>query len=312
MESLRKRPKASEVCAIADPPSSARRRWMESSVGILSTAMLSWSGAGLAGYQDASREEDVRRIRFTITLRNPLSRMLQNQRFWCYLPASEDSVQRLLRTEVSMPYRVLTDASGHNLLELDFPEFAPLAQVIVGLSVDVKVRSEPEPHELRGNWLGAERFIESDDPQLVALARQLKADSPLASAQAIYEWVAANIAYAGYLEEDYGAVYGLTRRRGDCTEFAYLTVALARAAGIPARMVGGYVLTQHATPRQQDYHNWAQVYVDGAWRLMDAQKKNWLTPAEQSVAVRFYRARSINAIGLAHRFRVDGDLLVQI
>ena len=52
---------------------------------------------------------------------------------------------------------------------------------------------------------------------------------------------------------------------GDCTEHTVLFIALARAAGIPARICSGIAFAQ------QDafyYHFWAEVYV-GRWVQMD-------------------------------------------
>jgi hypothetical protein len=70
----------------------------------------------------------------------------------------------------------------------------------------------------------------------------------------------------------------LDRKAGDCTEHALLFVALARAAGIPAREVGGLAFVKgekplfgwHAWAEVHDGHQWVsidptwnQVYVDG-------------------------------------------------
>ena len=116
--------------------------------------------------------------------------------------------------------------------------------------------------------------------------------------------------YAGYLADDLGALSALEHRRGDCTEYADLVVALARANGIPARMVGGYVTDRDCGPRPQDYHNWAELYHEGAWRVVDAQKGICLEQGSQYVAFRIYRDAPINAVGLAHRYRLQGELQV--
>jgi transglutaminase-like putative cysteine protease len=65
-------------------------------------------------------------------------------------------------------------------------------------------------------------------------------------------------------------------RRGFCSHFAGAFVYLARAAGIPARMIGGYQggevnpLTGHLVVRQFDAHAWAEVWLDGrGWVRMD-------------------------------------------
>ena len=159
-------------------------------------------------------------------------------------------------------------------------------------------------------WLAAERFIESDDLRIRALASELHRSMKMDTARTIYEWVQSNMTYTGYLAEDLGALQALLHRRGDCTEYADLVVALARANGIPARMIGGYVVDRDLAPRPQDYHNWAEVYLEGAWRLVDAQKGNWLEPVNQYVAYRVYRDAPLNLIGLAHRYRLQWNFKV--
>ena len=60
----------------------------------------------------------------------------------------------------------------------------------------------------------------------------------------------------------------LDRRAGDCTEHALLFVALARAAGIPAREVSGLVYMGDDV-RRFGWHAWAEVELDGRWMQVD-------------------------------------------
>lgn len=55
---------------------------------------------------------------------------------------------------------------------------------------------------------------------------------------------------------------------GDCTEHSQLFVALARAAGIPAREVSGLVYLGDSEQRFGG-HTWAEVVIDGRWQMVD-------------------------------------------
>lgn len=55
---------------------------------------------------------------------------------------------------------------------------------------------------------------------------------------------------------------------GDCTEHSQLFVALARAAGIPAREVSGLVYLGDSE-RRFGGHTWAEVVIDGRWQMVD-------------------------------------------
>lgn len=60
----------------------------------------------------------------------------------------------------------------------------------------------------------------------------------------------------------------LKQRRGVCQDFAHLTIALARAAGVPARYVSGYV--QPLDEPAQASHAWAELYLPGpGWVGLD-------------------------------------------
>lgn len=64
-------------------------------------------------------------------------------------------------------------------------------------------------------------------------------------------------------------------RAGHCELFASAMVLLARAEGIPARVVGGYrvsevnPLTGRTVVRDRNAHAWVEAWVDGAWRRWD-------------------------------------------
>lgn len=62
------------------------------------------------------------------------------------------------------------------------------------------------------------------------------------------------------------------RRAGDCTEDAIVLAALARAAGIPARVASGVAFTReryHGAREAFIPHTWVVAYLDGAWQSFD-------------------------------------------
>ncbi|HBH50374.1 MAG TPA: hypothetical protein DDY91_00605 [Planctomycetaceae bacterium] len=67
------------------------------------------------------------------------------------------------------------------------------------------------------------------------------------------------------------------RRPAWCVYFASAHAALLRTAGIPTRLVGGYLvpeggpLTGHVVVREQDAHAWVEVWIESEqrWRMFD-------------------------------------------
>lgn len=95
-------------------------------------------------------------------------------------------------------------------------------------------------------------------------------------------------------------------RQGFCEHYASAFATLMRAAGVPARVVTGYLggernpLTGHITVRQSDAHAWTEVWREGAgWQRIDptAAVAPWRVrtglagamPAGEPVAGRFMR-----------------------
>jgi transglutaminase-like putative cysteine protease len=62
------------------------------------------------------------------------------------------------------------------------------------------------------------------------------------------------------------AVDAFVSRRGVCRDFAHLMASFARAGGVPARLVSAY--SWQLDP--PDFHAVVEVWLEGAWRLVDA------------------------------------------
>ena len=108
---------------------------------------------------------------------------------------------------------------------------------------------------------------QSNNPTIVALANKITAGltTPYSKAVAIFDWVRNNITYSFYYNTKYGAVGTLAAGTGNCCDHSNLVVALARAAGIPARYQQGYCDFSDGWYG----HVWAQLYVNGKWYYAD-------------------------------------------
>jgi transglutaminase-like putative cysteine protease len=65
-------------------------------------------------------------------------------------------------------------------------------------------------------------------------------------------------------------------KRGFCGHYASAAAFIFRSAGVPARVVSGYLGGEHnqnndyITVRQYDAHAWVEVYTNAGWRIFDA------------------------------------------
>ena len=114
-------------------------------------------------------------------------------------------------------------------------------------------------------YLLPEPLIQSGDARVRAQARQLagRERDPARVAERLTHWV------YGHVEKRLtvsvpSAVQVLAARRGDCNEHTVLYVALARAAGLPARAAAGLVYLDG----RFYYHAWPEVWL-GTWVAVD-------------------------------------------
>lgn len=273
-------------------------------------AMPGWGTPAQAG-------QGERWIRFNVLMSNPTAHELRHQRVWMYLPVQAAAHVRVVHQECNGDHVFSSDLLGHNIVELQLDSVSAFGQRIVNILVQIKPSDTATQErsglaEETGVWLMPQSNIESDHPMVRELSTSLVRPVALDTALGLFRWVSSHMTYAGYLGEAHGALHALRTRVGDCTEYAALLVALCRAAGLPSRMVGGYVSDRSIVPRPADYHDWAEIWIDGRWRVADAQLGNWLSMENHYIPLRYHWDRPINPVGLFHRYRTTGEVRVRL
>ena len=114
-------------------------------------------------------------------------------------------------------------------------------------------------------FLASSLTIQADAPPIMAKAAEIVAgtDDPVVRAKRILAWVDTEVGNSMKVSLP-SALEVLQTLEGDCNEHTYLFVALARASGIPAKVVVGLAYHEGAFY----YHAWPAVYL-GAWVEMD-------------------------------------------
>ena len=131
------------------------------------------------------------------------------------------------------------------------------------------------PHQA----LQATSAIDSDHPQIAAFAaRHARGDAPREQAQTLYLTVRDGLRYDPYRidlsEHGMKASTALSQGFGWCVPKAVLLAAVARAAGIPARLGFADVRNHLSTERQRQtmqtdvfvWHGYTELWIEGAWR----------------------------------------------
>jgi len=120
------------------------------------------------------------------------------------------------------------------------------------------------------------RFVQSDDANIIALAKQAVGDAKdsAEAAKRIEEFVAKYVKNISLSVGYASATEVAASRRGDCTEFAVLCAAMCRAAGIPARVTVGVAYVNDFEGKTGfGGHAWTEAYIDDKWVGLDSAFK---------------------------------------
>jgi hypothetical protein len=171
------------------------------------------------------------------------------------------------------PTNVKLDADGNWLAQYTLAPYKKMDVVAVG---KVKVYLNPKVQDLSSSQLTddlkSQSYWEVNDPKIANLGKTLK------TPYAIYQYVVKTLNY------DFNRVQTNSPRLGAlqaldnpnsavCLEFSDLFIAIARAAGIPAREVEGYGYSSNSRERplslvEDVLHAWPEFY--------DFDKKTWI------------------------------------
>jgi len=139
--------------------------------------------------------------------------------------------------------------------------------------------------------------------ELAAKVTQGKSQ-PLEKARAIYDYVFTTLRYdktgTGWGRGD--VLYACTAKKGNCTDFHSLFIAMARSQGIPARFEIGFPLPPDKHLGEiAGYHCWSDFYVDGkGWIPVDISEA-WKHPEKRDY---FFGSHDVNRV----QFSMGRDL----
>lgn len=144
-------------------------------------------------------------------------------------------------------------------------------------------------------------------------------------AQAIVQWLQTNLTYTREQAEpgtqEAVDFFLFTRKRGHCEYFASAFVVLARAAGIPARNVNGFLggewngYENYVAVRGGDAHSWAEVYFSGVgWVTFDATPSGvGATMAREDNGLRAKLRRFMDSLRFGwNKWVIEYDLSAQL
>ncbi len=214
-------------------------------------------------------------------------------RLWLAMP-QDDPAQKVENFKIEgapVAHRVEKDSEGNAIayLEIDDPKEKTYTIVETFRITRWEVKSGADAAKAKpltdadrsamARYLGANTHVIIDD-KIKKLADEIVGSetNPVIAARKIYDWELANIEYwvkdpKNKKASPVGSTeYCLTNKTGNCTDFHSLWTSIARAKGIPTRMVYGgfFKASLDGQDADQSYHCWPEFYAPGiGWIVHD-------------------------------------------
>ena len=256
----------------------------------------------------------TRNVRYMFTVSNTTGKISKGGELRVFAPALKSARQYDTTLSASVPYRLVSHEDGSQVFTVDLGTIAPWGKKVVTFSGKVLLSQNPLTSGSSGKdgistvesrFLKPEEYIECANAQIETLAQKLQRKTDMATVKSIYSWVKSNLKKDVYTGQIKGALPALRSLKGDCTEFACLITALCRAVNIPARVVGGFIVSKNMILAPANHHDWAEVFVDGKWRVVDGHSRNCMKREEDYIVFRFLGSE--DSLGGLRRYRIIGD-----
>jgi transglutaminase-like putative cysteine protease len=202
-------------------------------------------------------------------------------------PSAEEAREYLRSLFVASPYRlnaIVLSGEIHYRLQFATPQTWAWPQtgeqlvevaedgIRIAICGDCGDEAPPSPETLR-RYLAANAWVRSDDRRIESFSRQYARGLSVRTrmqtlTDAVRNHMNGPIDYRHY----HDAVTALENRNGDCTEFAVLLAATARARAIPTRIVHGLAYSGRIAGSTHVFspHAWVQAWDGSRWVSYDA------------------------------------------
>jgi hypothetical protein len=195
---------------------------------------------------------------------DPMARLVVRSPFHISTAAAKRTIRYVIAS---------SEQSGPRLVKT--PEQAVVrdgSRAVVTICDQCGAEAAPSPGDLE-SYLAPNAWVQSTHPNIVSFARHAAhggtVDHQMNNlTQAVRARMTGPPDFVGYAS----ALEAFRNRSGDCTEFAVLLAAVARAQNIPTRIVIGLVYADRFSGKKDVFspHAWVQAWDGKRWKSYDA------------------------------------------
>ncbi|BFT29584.1 hypothetical protein D210916BOD24_07600 [Alteromonas sp. D210916BOD_24] len=200
----------------------------------------------------------------------------QSEPTFAQLPASLDAEQQLpLSNTVQFDVHVKKpDAFSALLSDWQGIQTLSISETTLRIAMSAGTISISQASAAPG-YRKSSFVIDFDEPAVQAVVKQyLELHPPSDESEPnvfdIEHFISSYIDEPSYIHDFAFASTVAKSKSGDCTEFAVLVVALARALGLPARVIMGTVIVEGDDSIEAYGHAWGEVWRGEKWHRVDA------------------------------------------
>jgi len=198
------------------------------------------------------------------------------------LPPDTNQQQTFFEKISPEPRKIYVDPDGNYLADFLVKGRSNLEVGVVGIArisdqTETLQAIKPKGESNLNQYLKADKYWEVENATIQSKAKELK------TVQEIYKFVTRTLKYNyDRLKQENSERFGAARALQEtnnaiCTDYTDLFVALARAAGIPARELEGFAYTDNANTRPTRVGGLDATNVLHAWpEYYDMGKKRWV------------------------------------
>jgi sugar lactone lactonase YvrE len=244
-------------------------------------------------------DEKRLRVDYTIHFKNEGPDPVQTADFYLAVPMDRYHQRILAGPKFTLPPQDIAENMWkQKVAHFSMRDIPPGKHLELGMSVDAslfqtrfwilpdKVRSLGTiQKEIRRQYLANNSKYRINSPVVREAVRKAVGSetNPYWIARKIYQYVLNKLDYS--LQGGWDPVPLLLERgTGSCSEYTFVLIALCRAAGVPARYVGGVVTRGDDAFVDNVFHRWAEVYLPGyGWIPVDPDRGDVKTPRGQAL-----------------------------
>lgn len=257
----------------------------------LTSVFKEWPTCLSGCFGETFRNPKRREVRYKIKLPSEVIKAGQTIRLWMPYPLEYPSQRDIKLMDVVPEPQTVRICDGHGVIfnEIVVREDQPLemSERFSYYTYETHFNIDPDTIKDHDKTDPENSFYISKDKHLrlnneiTNLSHSIiKAEkNPILAARAICKWILENYTYGAVHHEDIEneTDFILRKRYGDCGTMSFLLISLARSIGIPARLIGGFLVSE----RLCSPHAWAEILLPNLeWFPIDVSAawavKNWL------------------------------------